>query len=155
MADQLPLATAAITAGVAAISAIAGVIITFVLTRRREHEADWRKLKLGQYQEFVLALSGIVRGRATPEAHSHYADAVNSMSLVGTIEVLTALRKFQDEIAWVNQNNRKTDDRHDELLAQLLRAMRKDINPQRSRGDEAYPFRLLGLPPEATRSEAP
>jgi len=42
-----------------------------MLARRREHEADWRKLKLGQYQEFILALSGVVRERATPEAQRH------------------------------------------------------------------------------------
>jgi len=146
--------SAAIAAGIAGISTIGGVVITYALTRRREHEGDWRKLKFSQYQEYILALSGIVRGRASPEAHSRYADAVNSMSLVGTIEVLVALKKFQDEIAWVNQNNRKTDDRHDELLAMLLRAMRKDINPRRSHDDKAHPFRLLGLPPEAESPKA-
>jgi membrane protein implicated in regulation of membrane protease activity len=59
--------TVALSASVSAGVAIISAIITYVLTRKREHRADWRKLKLNQYQEFLLALSGVVRERATPE----------------------------------------------------------------------------------------
>lgn len=145
--DQAPLVTVSITAGVSAVSAIIAVIITYVLTKRREHEADWRKLKFGQYQEFVLALSGTVRERATPEAHCRYADAVNSMSLVAPVRVLSALNAFQAEITYIN--NQRSDERHDELLAALLRAMRADIHPGHLAGDKSFPFRLLSIPPDA------
>ena len=147
MTGTIALIVAAITAGVSATAAILAVVVTSALAKNREHEADWRKLKLGQYQEFVLALSGVVRERATPEAHRRYADAVNSMNLVAPATVLVALRAFQKEISYINTG--RSDDRHDQLLEILIRAMRSDIHPKPSAGDLSGSFRLLGLPPDA------
>jgi hypothetical protein len=135
-----------INVAIPSVTAILAVVVTYLLTKRREHEADWRKLKLERYQEFILALSGVVRERATPEAQRRYADAVNSMMLVATSSVLSALKNFQAEISYVN--NQRSDERHDELLDVLLRAMREDVHPGRSSTETAYSFRLLGLPPE-------
>jgi hypothetical protein len=143
----MALIVAAITAGASATAAILAVVITAVLTRQREHEADWRKLKLGQYQEFILALSGVVRERATPEAHRRYADAVNSMNLVAPATVLAALKAFQRELSYINSN--RSDHRHDQLLEVLIRAMRHDVHPKGLADDHGLPFRLLGLPPDA------
>jgi Zn-dependent protease with chaperone function len=92
--------TAVISLSAAIIVAFVTAVITYLLTRRREHEADWRKLKFGQYQEFVLALSEIVELQSTHEKQVRYANAVNSMSLVAPISVLNALRQFQDEISY-------------------------------------------------------
>jgi hypothetical protein len=85
-----------LTAGV---TAIISIIITHVLTRRREHEDEWRKLKFSQYQEFILALSGNMNGRATPDGQRRYSNAVNSMALIAPKEVFTALRAFQAEVS--------------------------------------------------------
>lgn len=136
--------TLAVTTAITAITAIAAVFITNILTRKREHASDWRKLKLDQYQEFVLALSGTVRERTTREAQRRYADAVNSMMLVAPVPVLQRLKAFQDEISYVNKA--RSDERHDQLLDELFRAMRSDVHPSRL-DDRSYAFRLLGLPP--------
>lgn len=133
-----------ITSAITAITAIIAVFFTYALTRKREHEGDWRKLKLEQYQEFVLALSGTVRERTTRDAQRRYADAVNSMMLIAPPAVLIRLQAFQDEISYVNQN--RSDARHDELLHELFRAMRQDVHPSKLQ-DSGYSFRLLGLPP--------
>ena len=130
---------------------ILAVIITYLLTKKREHESDWRKLKFAQYQEFVLALSGVVQERATHEAHGRYADAVNSMALVGPFKVLLALKNFQDEISFVNKN--RSDQTHDKLLDLLLRAMREDIHPDLSKTDASFSFRILRVPPDLTTSK--
>lgn len=143
--------TLMLTGGVSALSALAAVVITYVLTRRREHEADWRKLKLAQYQNFVLALSGVVQGRATLDAHRKYADAVNSMSLVAPTPVLKALDAFQQEISFANRN--RVRGRHDELLDVLFRAMRNDVHPGRAANHDGYTFHLLGLPPAEVMRE--
>lgn len=134
------------TAGISAVTAILTILITSALTRRREHEADWRKLKLAQYQEYVLALSGVVRERATANAQRRYADAVNSMALIAPITVLSALKAFQREISYKNEN--RTDAEHDRLLAILIRAIRADVHPDRPYDDSIYEFHLLGLPPD-------
>jgi hypothetical protein len=142
MTDILPIIVGGVISGCAAIAA---VIATYILARRREHEADWRKLKFAQYQEFVLALSGIVNERSTPQAQARYSDAVNSMGLIAPPPVLRALRTFQAEISYANRN--RSDERHDRLLDPLFRAMRADIQP-RYAGDPAdYQFGVLGVPP--------
>ncbi|WP_454683503.1 hypothetical protein [Ancylobacter moscoviensis] len=143
----MSLLTVGITAGVSAVTAVGTVLITSALARRREHEADWRKLKLAQYQEYVAALSGVVRERATAEGKRRYADAVNNMALVASVSVLEALRRFQAEITYVNQQ--PSDAEHDRLLDELFRAMRRDVQPPSGRDNPSAPFRLLGLPPDA------
>lgn len=143
---QLSLLTVAITASISAVTAILAVILTSALTRRREHEADWRKLKLAQYQEFVLALSGIVGGRATDEAQRRYSDAVNGLSLVASSTVLHAQQAFQKEISYINAN--RDDREHDRLLNCLFLAMRADIQPARAKEDLGISLWLLGVPPE-------
>jgi hypothetical protein len=92
-----PFEAVIITAGASAITAIVAVIVTYVLTKKREHEADWRRLKFSLYQEFALALSGIVRGRSTSEGHLRYADAVNSMALVASWNVFLSVEAFLNE----------------------------------------------------------
>lgn len=145
MALDISIVTVGITAGVSAVTALATVLITSALARRREHEADWRKLKLAQYQEYVAALSSVVQGRVTPEAQRRYADAVNSMALVASVPVLEALRRFQAEISYMNQS--RSEAVHDRLLDELFRAMRADVQPPSNRDNPSTPFRLLGLPP--------
>jgi hypothetical protein len=82
--EQLSLVTVVFIVGISLITAILAAIVTPILARRREHQTDWRRLKLTQYQDFVLALSGIVEGRASPEAQGRYTDAVNSMALIAS-----------------------------------------------------------------------
>lgn len=144
-----PLALA-ITAGLSTSAAVITAIITYVLTKRRERESDWRKLRLDLYREFVLAISGVVKERATEERHQRYADAVNSMSLVAPMAVLTALDNFQREISYINKN--RSDERHDHLFSDLIKAMRKDIHPYLVTADKNFNFRLLSIPPENTNS---
>jgi hypothetical protein len=136
---------AEMSVGISAVTALLVAVVTSVLSRRRESEADWRKLRFEQYQEFVRALSGVVRGRATEEAQRRYADAANALSLVAPIDVIVKLQKFQKEISYLN--DQRSDRRHDELLSDLLRAMRSDISPKLAQGASAYTFVLLSPPP--------
>jgi hypothetical protein len=143
--EQLSLATIGFSAGISLITAILTAVVTSVLTRRREHQADWRRLKFAQYQEFVLALSGIVEGRATPEGHRRYTDAVNSMTLIASSPVLTALSEFQAEISFANVERSAT--KHDRL-DQLFRAMRTDLHPERGANDLSFTLGVIGVPPQ-------
>ncbi|QBR71265.1 hypothetical protein CU048_08190 [Beijerinckiaceae bacterium] len=142
----MTMLTAKITAGVSAVTALIAVVITYFLTRRREHEADWRKIKLEQYQNFMFALSSNVEGRANPDAMRQYTDTVNTMSLIAPMPVLRALRDFQDEISC--KNPQRTEEAHDRLLNTLVRELRADIQPSDPKDDPGFKFRLLGLPTE-------
>lgn len=143
--DELPIVASAIASGCTAIIA---VIVTYVLTKKREHEGDWRKLKFAQYQEFILALSGIINERSTLQGQSRYSDAVNSMALIAPMHVLQALTAFQTEISYMNKH--RSQERHDKLLDPLIRAIRADIQPHYTSEPEDYTFKLLGVPPSAS-----
>jgi hypothetical protein len=149
MTDSSTLIVSGMTASVSATAAILAVVITSVLARKREHEADWRKLKLSQYQAFIFALSGVVREQPTLEARRSYADAVNSLNLVAPKAVLDALAAFQNEISDIKYG--KSDDRHDQLLEILIRSMRTDIHPKSLRDNPSQAFRFLALPPEDSK----
>ncbi|HDR9055096.1 TPA: hypothetical protein QDB02_002831 [Burkholderia vietnamiensis] len=146
-ATILPVILAALASGV---FALAGVIVTARLTQRREHEAEWRQTKIGHYQEFVAALSGIVSGRSTPAAQERYADAVNALALVASPAVLDAVHTFQAEITY--RNSKRSDERHDALLNAAIQAMRDDIQP---RGSRAPIRELCFLAPPPSSSNVP
>ena len=113
---------------VAVISAAAAVVvpaISFYLTKKKEREADWQKYKFEQYREFVTALSGIVSTDSTPDGNRHFAVASNTLQLLASKSVITALHEFRDEIRVSNPN--KSLERHDALLSRLIWEIRRDL----------------------------
>jgi len=102
-------------------------------------------MKLERYREYILALSGMVEERANLEAQTRYADAVNSLMLVAPPFVMSALDALLAETSYRNMD--KNAERQDKLLGDLIRLMRKDIQPKPLKGDDELQFRLLGVPP--------
>lgn len=79
-------------------SAVAGIAVGVLLTRKREHDADRRKFRPEHYREYVAAFSGVVEGRVIEaDAHERYADAVNASMLVGSLRGPKALDALLDE----------------------------------------------------------
>jgi protein-S-isoprenylcysteine O-methyltransferase Ste14 len=54
------------------VAAIAVAVLTYFLTKRKEREADWRKLKFDLYRDYMNAVAGITEGRMTPESETRY-----------------------------------------------------------------------------------
>lgn len=127
-----------------AVAAVVGVALTYVFNKRREHEAEWRKLKLDHYKEYVAALSGIVGTRATDATHARYSDAFNALVLIAPPDVLQALYGFQRETSVGNPD--WSFERHDAALAQVLRAIRRDVHPA-APDDGSIEFHLIDIPP--------
>jgi len=115
-----------LTALISAIALIVASAATIFLTKQKEREADWRRLKLTYYEEFFAAASGIVGAIAPDEAKVRFATAVNNLHLIGSRGVIEALHRFTDEIA--ESNKRRQQDRHDELWSQLVWEIRKDLH---------------------------
>lgn len=146
--------SAVLSGAVAVAAAVVTASLTYALTRKREREADWRKLKLANYTEYVAALSGNVEGRKiTPEVQARYTDAVNTMGLVASPDVLKALYAFLDETSY--RNLARSRNRHDELLNDLMNSMRQDINASARRQGESLTFRLITDPPAPSNSLSP
>ena len=119
---ETAITVALISAGAAFVVAPA---ISYYLTKKKEREADWRKYKFEQYKEFVTALSGIVGTDSTPAGNQRFAVACNTLNLIASKAVTTALHEFQDEIRVSNTNRSRT--RHDALLSRLIWEIRADL----------------------------
>ena len=91
---------AIITGAVALVVVSVTPPITYFFSRKRDHEADWRKMKLEQYKEYVTALSGTVHHPYDSAVQRRYTDAVNSIGLIAPPKVLIALYRFLDETSF-------------------------------------------------------
>jgi hypothetical protein len=138
--------TALVSGAVALVTVAVTQPITYFFSRKRDHEADWRKMKLEQYKEYVAALSGTVHHPYDPEVQRRYTDAVNSMGLIAPPKVLIALYRFLDETSFSNGN--RTSQKYDALLSSLMREMREDSHPESPKDNPEFIFQTLNCPPD-------
>jgi hypothetical protein len=110
---------------IATLSALLVASFTYWSSKRRDIEADWRKLKLQKYEEFATSLAGMAEGGATDETKTRFNVASNSLHLIASKRVVDALESFRKEISAGNVN--KTPDKHDELLSRLFWEIRLDL----------------------------
>jgi hypothetical protein len=120
-------------------------VVTYLLTKRKERKADWRKSKLDLYRAYVLALSGVVQWNKTSEDQAKYAEAVNGLTLVASPLVLQALYAFQDTVSGATKSHDETT--LDKRLNDLLKALRQDIYPTSNGRDKLLFFRFMAPPP--------
>ena len=139
------IASAMLTTAVSALTALVTIVVTNFFTRRREHEADWRKLKLEQYQRLVVAFSGIEKSRYTPETVRQFTDAVNAIVLIASPPVLRALELYLNANAY--NNVARTEAESNKLYNLLIHALRADIQPHNYSDDPELKFALRSLPP--------
>jgi hypothetical protein len=123
----------------------AGGIVAIVLTqrgsRKRDHEADWRKMKLEHYEEYVAALSGTVHHPSEETVKRRYSDAFNSMALVAPLYVMAAMYALNDE---TKKNSQDKDlNKYEILLSSMMRAMRKDCHPKNPKDDPEFIFHTI------------
>jgi hypothetical protein len=136
----------AVIAGIVAIIvATLGPSLTHHFGKRREREADWRKVKLDLYKTYVVALSGVVRHNRTAEDQAKYADAINGLTLVASPVVLETLYRFQDSVSDESEAVSTAD--LDARLNALLTALRADIYSEGLGRHGALTFRLMSPPP--------
>lgn len=84
------LLTVLISGALSVLAALVTVVLTHYFGRKRDREADWRKMKLEHYKEYVAALSGTVHHPMDSTVQRRHSDAVNSLTLVAPTKVLTA-----------------------------------------------------------------
>ncbi|WP_374254254.1 hypothetical protein [Xanthobacter sp.] len=132
---------------------LAAAIMTAFLaarwTQRREQEADWRKLKLIRYQDFVDATSGLIEGRSTNATIIRFHDTANSLLLVAPKPVLEALWAFFDANMASNPNRLEEAPA---ALDVLIRAMRRDVRPRETE-ETSRQFEFIRPPPGVVPKE--
>lgn len=137
---MLKMETPVIVAIISAAAGIATAAISFFLTKKKERETEWRKLKLEHYREFLDALNGIVGTDSNPDNQRRWAKSTNTIGLVASQTVLLALWKFQDAISQHNQNRSREE--HDKRLNELILAIRADLGVTPKDNPELFSFHL-------------
>jgi hypothetical protein len=126
---------------ISSLTAIAVAAFTYLTTKQREREAEWRKEKLTHYKEYFAALAGIVGSHATDETRKRYAIAFNTVGLFASQDVIECLHKYQ-ELTRLPAEEVPFEE-HDKRLTQLVLAIRQDLNLKPSDNPETFSFRLI------------
>ncbi|MBD5526878.1 MAG: hypothetical protein HDR02_00500 [Lachnospiraceae bacterium] len=103
---------------------------TYYFTKKQQISADESRLKEKYYLNCIEALSYIVVSGNSAKALDKFADVQNQLLLVGSADVVAKLMKFHDYVKASNSENFVAE-RHDELLTDLLKSMRKDLYKSR------------------------
>jgi hypothetical protein len=123
-----------------AIAALVTAALTYAFTKRREREADWRKLKLDMYREFAIAMAGMAEGDAGGEERTRFNLACNSLHLIASKHTVDALEAFRYEIRASNVN--RSSDEHDRLLSRLFWEIRRDLGDVPTEHPEDFKVKL-------------
>lgn len=124
---------------VAIITAAAGLVasaLTFFLTKKKEREAEWRKLKLDRYGALLVAASDLAADKRDGRS---FARATNDVNLVASPEVLITLRAFVECVS----DPAMTVDKQDQLFTALMFAIRADLGMSPMKGPESLRLKLL------------
>jgi hypothetical protein len=135
--------TSVVAACVTALAAILSVVATYYLAKRRELEAEWRKLRLERYQDFLKSFSTVIRSGASQEDRARYADAVNNLTLVAPSSVLRALYAFQDAVGQLSGDTPQAE--AEAAASGLVHAMRIDVRPGFAGQENQMRLRFLGF----------
>jgi hypothetical protein len=122
------------------LTAIVVAAITYFTTKSREREAEWRKVKLDQYKEYLTALAGMVGDLRSHENTARYATAYNTVELFASQEVIERLHYYQDLTKL--PADKVPLDEHDRRLTQLMLAIRRDLKI-RPADEKSLSFHLI------------
>jgi hypothetical protein len=86
-----------------------------------------------------------VDGTDKEEANKRFALAVNTICLVAPQYVIKALTAFHDEVKFSNPN--RSVEQHDQLLRDLMLAIRRDIGLSGKDNQSTFGFHLIGSKP--------
>jgi hypothetical protein len=107
---------------IASAGAVVVAALSYLFTKMKEREADWRKWKYEQYKEFITALSENVGPNPHLESHRNFLRACNTLNLIGSREVLLSLQSL---IASMNADNPREE--NNARISRLIWEIRKDV----------------------------
>jgi len=137
---------------IASAAAVVVAALSYLFTKMKEREADWRKWKYEQYKEFVLSMSSSLGEAASIEGQLGFAKAWNALHLIGSPGVLGALHDFQNLLT-VPIHQRLLE-RHDVLLSRLIWEIRKDMKISGTPRISKFSVHVLG-PSRELRKQDP
>lgn len=112
--------------------------LTYYFAKKQQIAADESRLKEKYYLNYIEAVSNIVVSDNSESARDQLADAQNQLLLIGSAEVVSDLMIFHDYVKPSNSKN-FVSEKHDKLLTNLLKSMRKDLYKSK-KVNEDYPL---------------
>lgn len=126
---------------VGAAATLLAATFTYAFTKRREREAEWRKLKLEMYRAFTNAMAAMAEGDATDEIKMQFNIASNALHLIASKRVVDSLDAFRQEISSSNRPKFSIE-KHDSLLSDLFWEIRRDLGDIPTRHPKDFKVRL-------------
>ncbi len=123
--------------------AIISAGLSYYFAKKLQVNADERRLKEKYYQDYINAVSKVAIDNSDEQAKDEFANAHNTLPLVGNAEVVRHAMDFHDFIRIGNQQN-FTLDEHDRKLRNLIMAMRNDLYKNKKINDEYPQIHLCG-----------
>lgn len=130
---------------IAAPTAVIVAALSYLFTKMKEREADWRKWKYEQYKEFLSVLSANV-GPPNPETHRAFLEAGNTLNLIGSGGVLASLQSL---IASMNADNPREE--NNARISKLIWEIRKDLRIPGTPAATEFSARLWFFIPRVTK----
>ena len=129
------------------VEAIAGAValivaaLSYLFTKVKEREADWRKWKYEQYKEFMASISGNLSSNSTPDGKKRFSSACNALYLIGSKGVLLELNPLLAAVAGQPGLSRVD---HDALLSKVVWEIRKDLDTPGTPDKSEFSIHLWG-----------
>ena len=108
-------------------SAVITVAITNYFAKKNQAKLEERKLKEEYYLAFIEALSSSAIFEPTDEVKDKISDAQNRLLLIASPLVVEKLMIFHDYVMPSNRHLHPKLEKHDDLLRELIMAMRFDL----------------------------
>jgi hypothetical protein len=127
--------------------AVISAALSYYFSAKAQAEQEWRQRKVQHYNELLSAISDLaVDGKDKTKANERFALTAATIALVASQDVVTAVMRFHDEIK--ESNSKRTLERHDQLLKELLLAMRADLRIKPNDNPSTFEFHLIGTAPK-------
>lgn len=90
--------TPVVVAIIAAAASLLASALTFFLTKSKERQAEWRKVRIEEYKELISAMSEVAGSNPTEMARQRLALASNHIGLFASPTVLRHLMNLLDAV---------------------------------------------------------
>jgi competence protein ComGF len=139
------MATEVMVAVITVSGSVLVAAVSYFLTKRQQREAEWRDSKLNHYKVLLSSISDLAVDNQDVEAHQKFALAMNTLALVAPQKVIKAMLAFHDGVKLSSED--RSLERHDQLLADLLLAIREDLGMKPKDDPATFRYHLVGAPP--------
>jgi hypothetical protein len=106
-------------------------VISHFFSRRREYQLKNLQFKLDRYADFLGGFAEIGSEQKTPEAHLRIANAVNTMNLFASREVLEQVYALLQYVG-DHRDQSYSREKQDEIICKIILAIRSDLGGKTS-----------------------